>query len=99
MILNPYLDLIAFPGMVLLKHRIEGRDSETEFASPAPLGKLYAYMHAQLTERGWERIDVEWEPDEIEAHYARGDEHLELELEYEDDRFELEIAFDEHHFS
>ncbi len=94
-VVNPFLDLRAFPGSRVLEASFDGRDSETRFEASASLVDVYRYFHGQLVAMGWQRVALEIESDEIEAAYVRGGLELELELELEGPgRFELEIDVD-----
>lgn len=94
-IINPFLDLRAYPGSRVLATEVDGRDSETRFEVDASLRQVYEHFHRQLVAAGWRRVELEVESDEIEAEYVRGGLELELELELEGPgRFELELDVD-----
>ncbi|MEX2503160.1 MAG: hypothetical protein WD336_12350 [Trueperaceae bacterium] len=94
-VLNPYLGLTAYPGSVVLRQEVDGRDSETAFRSSAGLRELYRHVHEQMRADGWSRTDLDVDGDEIEAEYRRGGVEIELKLEREGgDRYVLEIDVD-----
>lgn len=89
--LNSYLGITVYPGSVLLS-----QDTETEFESSAGLQEIYAFIHDQLVELGWERSNLTENADEIEARYSREGENLRVDLERESDtRYDLETTFDD----
>ncbi len=94
-VINPFLDLRAFPGSRIVERSIDGRDSETLFGVSASLQVVYRHFHDQLVASGWRRVSLEIESDEIEAQYVRAGLELELELEREGpDLYELELDVD-----
>ena len=93
--INPFLDLLPYPGSVVTRQSIDGRDSETTFTTSARLRDIYEHFHAQLIRDGWRRIDLDVDDDEIEAEYRRDGLSFELEIERDGrDRYDLEIDFD-----
>ena len=93
--LNPFLQLRAFPGSRIVETSFDGRDSATRFDASASLGAVYRHLHDQLVATGWRRVELEIDADEIEATYERGGLELELELELDrPGRFELELDVD-----
>lgn len=94
-VVNPFLGLVAYPGSVVTRQSIDGRDSETRFTTSARLRDVYEHFHEQLLRDGWRRVDLDVDDDEIEAEYRRDGLSFELELERDGrDRYELEIDFD-----
>ena len=94
-VINPFLGLRAYPGSVVTRQSVDGRDSETRFTTAARLRDVYEHFHAQLVRDGWRRIEIDVDDDEIEAEYRRDGLSFELELERDGrDRYELEIDFD-----
>jgi|SRR5690625_257510 len=93
--LNPYLDLMPYPGSVVTSQSSGRKDSESTFSSNARLHDVYEHFHQQLVRAGWRRTEIDRDKDEVEAEYRRKSMEFELELESKGrNRYTLEIDFD-----
>lgn len=94
--INASLDLPAHPDSEVVINDDDGRDSETHLETETSLEELYAYYHDFLTQKGWQREDLETEDDKIEADYRKDNVKLELEIEREGTGvYKVELDFDD----
>lgn len=95
---NSQLGLAAYPNSQLID--LDGSSngsSKVVFESRASFGDVYAYIHGQLTSKGWQRtaLDLKTNATKLEAKYRLGSRNLEVKLDAQGNsgRFKLELNF------
>jgi hypothetical protein len=97
---NPRLQLIAYPGSQVLDvdSKRDG-SSQARFAVNASLETVNAFFHREISARGWQRTRFELKSNatKIEARYQRQRDDFKYKLDREGNsgRFKLEIDFDD----
>jgi Domain of unknown function (DUF4384) len=85
---NPYL--LAYPGSSITF--LDGQ--EAEFEVGASLTDVYANLHNQMTQAGWQRVALEIKNNRAQASYQLNGQYVELELKGlgASGRFRLEVV-------
>jgi hypothetical protein len=97
-LLNQRAGLPTYPNATILSLETKSDgSSKGVFQTRDSIEAVYAYMHNQLSARGWTRTELEFKSKatKLEAKYARQGVRLELKLDQEGNsgRYKFEIDF------
>ena len=95
---NAQLGLAPYPNSQLVDLDTSSNgSSQVVFESRASFEDVYAYIHQQLTSKGWQRtaLDFKTNATKLEAKYRLGNRNLEVKLDAQgkSGRFKLELNF------
>ena len=91
-VVNPDLNLIAFPRSVIYVSEGKGQKTILEFATPIQIETVFNFFDVQFTGDGWNRENVVYTQrlNKYEGSYTKPGQRLEVSLKIENKRYRLE---------
>lgn len=89
------LRIRAYPGATVRQLSVKSDELDVEFETNDDLDSVYEFFHAHFS--GWNRVELRYRPNRVDAEYHQGGQEVELELRRRgrSGRYSLKLELDD----